>query len=579
MITRARHALAAGLLVAAGAVHAQDPTRFWYDAELNPVDDAAAATYRVSVQSQRDGIGWPAELRRIEDDALRMRGYVAKPERDDTDVTWIGHYALYRMNGEHRLAEVGTADAQARYQGLMTTFDAQGRLERAALYRDGELEGKTRQYVDGKLYSVTDYENGEREGIHAQYVQGALFRIEEYHHDRLDGVTEQYSTGDRAWLVSRVEYRDGRPDGWAREYEAGKTVAETRFVNGRKDGPQRQWHDQEKNLLSEIVYYRDGEQVSHDIVNRYNVNDQVTAQTVLDRDGRLLVTTRYDTATGQPKTRVRHVRDTDTPKEIHEYFDRYGYVEVRRIAFPQQAHEIELRFAADGQITYRRELRDHHRVGLYIETLEPNHSLRTHYDDNGKRQGKEVEIRHGKIVKMTTWADGQRNGPFFERDYGGQRTEGQYVDDKLDGEYRVVDSDQQLIEIAHYDEGSKDGLYERYDRYADDDKPVERGHYVDGVRHGAWIETSASGGPTWHGRYRKGQKIGRWQAVNAEGYPLTEGNFEAGQRSGLWLNYRHDGELDSCELYRNGERVDTPPYDPNAGQTRREYCNGLRDTH
>ena len=579
MITRLRCVLAAALLAGSAAAHAD--TRLWYDAELNPVDDPAAASYRVRVEDQRDGIGWPAELRRIEDDALRMRGYVARPEPGDTDVTWIGHYELYRLSGEHRLAEVGTADAQARYQGLMTNFGARGRLERAALYRDGELDGKTRRYVDGELDSITDYENGQREGVHAQYVQGALFRIEEYHHDRLDGVAEQYSTGDRAWLVSRVEYRDGRTHGWAREYSAGQTVAETRFVNGRKDGPQRQWHDQEKNLLSEIVHYRDGKQISNDVVTRYNVNDQVTAQIVLDRDGQLRATTHYDTATGQPKTRVRHVRDThtdtDTPKEIHEYFDRYGYVEVRRITFPGQAHEIELRFAADGALTYRRELRNHHRVGLYIETLEPDHTMRTHYDDNGKRQGQQIETRHGKVVKMTTWADGKRNGPFFERAYSGRRTEGQYVDGKLDGEYRVLDSDQQPVEIAHYDQGSKDGLYARYDRYTDDDKPVEQGRYVDGARHGRWIETSASGGPTWHGDYRNGQKIGRWQAVNAQGYPLTEGNFEAGQRNGLWRNFRDDGALDSCELYRNGERVDTPAYDPSAGQTRIEYCNGLRN--
>ena len=161
-------ALARTLLLAAVllgyALTARAETVFWFDDGLYPVDSQARASYRLSVADERDGIGWPAELRRIEDDALRMRGTVARPEPGDTDVTWIGAYQLYRMAGEHRLAEVGTTDAQARQQGLVTTFDEQGRLESETLYRDGKRHGEARRYLDGELSTLTHYTHGQRDG-------------------------------------------------------------------------------------------------------------------------------------------------------------------------------------------------------------------------------------------------------------------------------------------------------------------------------------------------------------------------------------------------------------------------------
>ena len=187
MITRLRCVLAAALLAGSAAAHAD--TRLWYDAELNPVDDPAAASYRVRVEDQRDGIGWPAELRRIEDDALRMRGYVARPEPGDTDVTWIGHYELYRMAGEHRLAEVGTTDAQARQQGLVTTFDEHPWNWAAQM--DSEI---VRRYGGGSRWNA---------GKDLSFVPLRPERVVEVRYDHMEGERFRHTAQFNRWRPDR----------------------------------------------------------------------------------------------------------------------------------------------------------------------------------------------------------------------------------------------------------------------------------------------------------------------------------------------------------------------------------------
>lgn len=569
MTTLARNLLIGGFLLAS-ALAARAETVFWFDDGLYPVENQTNASYRLSVADERDGIGWPAELRRIRDDALRMRGYVAKPEAGDTDATWIGHYELHRMDGEHRLAEVGTTDAQARQQGLTTTFDEQGLLDSESLYRDGELDGTARKYLHGQIYSTTDYKNGQRDGVHVQYVQGKLRRIEEYHNDKLDGVTEQYTIGVQPELTSRSHYRHGEPHGWFRQYQAGATVSEIHYVDGKKNGPERYWHDQDRGQLREVAYFRDGRQVGERVVNRYDVDSRVTVQAVFDADTELLAKTEYED--GQPKTRVRHVTAPDgSPREIHEYFDDHGYIYARRTLFPGQAHEIEVRFDGEGKLFYQRELRNHHRVGRFYEADENHRTTTIQYDDQGRRHGGEYETLDGKPLRATTWVHGTRQGPFIEIAYNGQQSLGTYADGRRDGVFRVS-RDGQLIERIHYDHGTKHGAYERYD----DATLLERGNYVNGARQGAWIE-SAGPGRRWQGRYDHGLRVGTWHKRNESGYPVEIGDYDDGEPVGLWTLYADNGQLRDCPFYRDGTRVSADADHKDSQADIVAYCKRRRE--
>ncbi|MES1924783.1 hypothetical protein [Salinisphaera sp. T31B1] len=564
-------ALARTLLIAAAvlgyALTARAATVFWFDDGLYPVDSQARASYRLSVADERDGIGWPAELRRIEDDALRMRGYVEQPEAGDTDVTWVGAYQLYRMTGEHRLAEVGTTDAQARQQGLVTTFDDQGRLESETPYRDGKRDGQARRYVDGELNSITHYKNDQRNGVHVEYVQGQVWRIEDYRDDQLDGLTEQYTTGMQPGLTSRGHYRHGEPQGWFRQYEAGATISETHYIDGKKDGPERYWHDQAAGQLSEIAHYRHGERVGQQIVKRYDVNSRVTVKTVFDSANNLLAKTEYDD--GRPKIRVRHLRDAEPPREVREYFDDHGYVYAHITGFPGQAREIEVRFDGEGKLVYRRELRHHHRVGRFFEADENHRTTTIQYDDQGQRHGGEYETLDGKPLRATTWVHGTRQGPFIEIAYNGQQSIGTYANGRREGVF-TVSRDGQLIERSHYDHGTQDGDYARYDENGD---LLEQGRYADGAKQGAWIETTARR-RTWHGRYDHGKRVGHWQAINPWGYPVEAGDYDdTGRRTGLWAVYDDDGRLRECPLYREDERVARPERRASSDAGMVEYCN------
>ncbi len=562
-------ALARTLLLAAAllgyALTARAETLFWFDDGLYPVDNQALASYRLRVADERDGIGWPAELRRIEDDALRMRGTVAKPQAGDTDVTWIGHYAIYHMDDAHRLAEVGTADAQARAQGLAVTFDEQGRLESETLYRDGKRHGEARRYHDGELSTLTHYTHGQRDGVHAEYVQGQLRRIEEYRDDVLDGLTEQYTIGMQPALSSRGHYRDGQPQGWFRRYEAGATISETHYVDGKKDGPERYWHDQAAGQLSEIAHYRHGERVGQQIVKRYDVDSRVTDKSVFDADNTLLTKTEYDD--GRPKIRVRHLRDAAPPRKIREYFDDHGYVYAHITGFPGQAREIEVRFDGEGKLVYRRELRHHHRVGRFFEADENHRTTTIQYDDQGQRHGGEYETLDGKPLRATTWVHGTRQGPFIDIAYNGEQSIGTYADGRRDGVF-TVSRGGQLIERSHYDHGTRHGAYERHDH---DGSLLKRGRYVDGVKQGEWIE-SAGRRQRWQGRYDNGQRVGTWRKRNDAGYPVEVGDYDNGQRIGLWKLYEDNGQLKDCPFYRGGKRVNPPAANDGGHADIAAYC-------
>jgi|GEM_PF-2423703 len=569
MTTLSRTLLVIGLLLAP-TIAAQAETLLWFDDGLYPIDDQARASYRLRIADERDGIGWPAELRRIRDDALRMRGYVAEPEAGATDATWIGHYELYRMEGEHRLSEVGTTDAESRQQGLATTFDEQGLLDSETLYRDGEIDGEARKYLHGEIYTTTEYENGKREGIHSQYVQGKLRRTEEYHDDQLDGLTKQFSIGSTPALTSRGEYRHGKAHGWMRQYRGGVAISEVHYVDGKQDGPARYWHDKRADQLRELSHYRAGKRVGEQIVRRYDAADRVTVEVILDANSDPITKTEYNPETGQPKSRVRHTTGADDkPRKIHEYFNDDGDLYTRITRFPGQAHEIEVRFDTDGQLTYRRELRGTHRVGRYFETYSPGHTIDIPYDNAGRRDGVQIETIDDKPVRSTTWVQGKRDGRFYEIASNGLRSEGQYVDGQRDGVFRVTAGDQ-LIESTHYDHGIRDG---ENVLYADNGAVLDKGRYVDGVKHGAWIE-SGRGTRRWQGTYDNGERVGSWQAVNQWGYPVETGDYDTdGQRSGLWTMFDDDGRLKACPLYRDGERVEFADTGPDSGQSMVEYCN------
>lgn len=446
---------AAALIIGHTGLAAATP-QFWYDDEFNPLPGPSGAVYHAVFSDPRDSAGRPAELRRVDNDALRMRGYVDPPAPGDKDLNWVGHYELYWENDDNSLREVGTYGSQDRLQGVLVSYDEQGRLKAKNLYLDGELHGEQRQYLHGDLYSISHYAHGKREGVHAQYARGKLRRIEEYHDGELDGVTEQYFIGPEQTLRSRVEYRHGKVHGWSRLYHGDGTLErEVHSVDGRKDGVARTWHDQAANQVSELEHYRDGERVGEHLLRRYNADDYVTFQQIRDADDTLISQTRYNSFTGRPQSRERHLEDPE--RDIRETFDNNGHVHVRRTFFEDQARRIEVRFTADGRMSYRREQRDHHPVGLFIEPALSGGTVRGRYDDEGRRHGTEIETLDGRPIRVTTYVHGQRNGPFYELSANGRRTVAYYVDDALDGVYEVTDGNGRTIERARYDHGDRVG--------------------------------------------------------------------------------------------------------------------------
>ena len=134
-------------------------------------------------------------------------------------------------------------------------------------YKDGQLEGFSRQYYKGNLSWETIYKNGKREGLSVWYddINGQVRSEENYRDDQMEGLSKWYHENgqlqregnyqngqrigiwrdyhDNGQLESEGNYKDGQKEGWWREYhENGQLESEVKYIDGKKEGLWRVYH-------------------------------------------------------------------------------------------------------------------------------------------------------------------------------------------------------------------------------------------------------------------------------------------------------------------------------------------------
>jgi len=368
---------------------------YWLDDGFEAVA-RAQATRKAIVGDERDGPGWPVEIRRIRYDQLHFRGYSSTPDLRDADQKWVGAYQLYRFAGEHRLEEVGTRNMAGERNGLAVGFTRDGYLAYETPYVDGVMQGMGRRYVHGELRHVTPLVDGQREGIQTTYYDGRLRKITELHNDRIDGVVEQYGdTHSPQVLTRRSHYRDGKLDGWQRLWSLeGALLQETQYVDGKKNGIQRKWSDPEHagGHLTAVYHYRDNK--VRGLLQEYS-GAYLDEERVIGDDGRRLRRTQFWPIKGSPRE-VEERIDTDEQgreQRIRETFNNRGHLVTRRIIFSDTPHRIDTRYSADGEITYRQEVVTGNKSGLQIDQAYDGHYEWRRYDEQGRLHGEQADHR------------------------------------------------------------------------------------------------------------------------------------------------------------------------------------------
>ncbi|MES1950229.1 outer membrane morn variant repeat-containing protein [Salinisphaera sp. S4-8] len=393
------------LLVQTGSAWAQGT--FWLNDDFDVVAKAQASR-KATVADERDGPGWPVEIRRIRYDQLNFRGYSSTPDLADPDQKWVGAYQLYRFAGDYRLVEVGTRNMAGELNGLSVGFDRDGDLSYETPYVNGVMQGMGRRYVGGELRYLTPLVDGKREGFETSYYDGRIRKLTEVHNNKIDGVVEQYgSLHSPQVLTQRSHYRNGRLDGWERVWSLeGALLQETHYVNGRKNGIQRNWLNQAAGQLASVYRYDDGQLRG---LQQYYSGGRLDEERMLGDDGQRLRRTQFWPIAGSPR-KAEDRLETDAQgrrRRVDETFSNTGHLLTRHISFRDAPHYIKTHYSEDGQVIYRKEVVDGKPSGLQVEqTFDGQYEWRR-YDDQGRLHGEQADYRNGEPVRQWTMNHGE----------------------------------------------------------------------------------------------------------------------------------------------------------------------------
>jgi len=113
------------------------------------------------------------------------------------------------------------------YTGVIEGYDAQGKLEGKANYKDGKMNGSSKLYYpSGKLQSEATFKDNVQDGVQKDYFEDGKVKLE-------------------------LPYKNGKPEGLGRSYYPnGKEKKKMNFLNGMKNGKEIE----KKTVMKKITY-------------------------------------------------------------------------------------------------------------------------------------------------------------------------------------------------------------------------------------------------------------------------------------------------------------------------------------
>ena len=358
-------------------------------------------------------------------------------------------------------------------------------------------------FPNGSVASITSYQEGELQGpLQTYYPNGNTCNLVEYQHGVLDGpFSDYYSNGI---LAAEGRYQHGQLSGTFTRYHPNSSKAATiTYVNGLVEGEVLEWYD-------------DGGVASRQFFQKGVLNDHHNTPAV----------TRYD--------RDHHV--------IEEQSFLAG-----------QPHGLHLRYANNGQETYRQQYQRGYRIGLEIFK-----------DDQGTiiGQGEYVcnlpvgdHYRKDPNSDKTTYlarydAQGQLLQPIQEfYPNGNRKSQYQLIEGTLDGDYLEYAPEGYLKHHHRYDKGNYYGLQE--DFYSDN-SPKKRTSYLNGKRHGAYQEWAPNGQLIACFCFTNGDRNGPSKEWYDNGHKKTDLDYSRGQRHGQHQEWDSSGTLTLSTTYHEG---------------------------
>lgn len=203
-------------------------------------------------------------------------------------------------------------------------------------------------------------------------------------------------------------------------------------------------------------------------------------------------------------------------------------------------------------------------------------------DKNGKKQGVWKKYEQGKLVYEGQFKDDVPYGTFkyyhangklksttnFEQgvhkvrtviyhENGKKASEGMYIDQQKDGEWRYYSDHDVLIKVEHYSVGKRNGIWQTY---SPEGVLLEECNYLNDKLDGVFKSYYLNGNVSLEENYVAGKTNGKSTAYYPNKNVSMTGNHHNGWRDGEWSTYDVNGKIRSTILYKDQKETSTYIY-------------------
>lgn len=194
-------------------------------------------------------------------------------------------------------------------------------------------------------------------------------------------------------------------------------------------------------------------------------------------------------------------------------------------------------------------------------------------DKNGKKQGVWKKYEQGKLVYEGQFKDDVPYGTFkyyhangklksttnFEQgvhkvrtvifhENGRKASEGVYIDQQKDGEWRYYSEHDTLIKVENYKAGKRNGLWQTY---SPSGVLLEECNYLNDKRNGLYKTYYLNGNVSLEENFVAGKTNGKSTAYYPNKVVSMTGNHHNGWREGEWNAYDVNGKIRSTMVYKD----------------------------
>lgn len=475
----------------------------------------------VSIYSQTD----TSDFKRVQfffpNGVLSSEGYLRNNKPD-------GYWISYHENG--KIKSEGNRK-NFELDGKWKFYDTIGNISMSIEYVNGKRHGaRTTYFLDSKI--IENFENDVKQGYSVHfYEDGTIKRRAFYKDGLLEGLTKEFDNEGNVILllnyksgflierrvINRKNSQANKHGVWLTFYESGVIQREENFRNGVLDGFVKEF-DELGNLKSILKFENGIQQKEAEEVKQFEIRRDFFP------DGRIKIVGSYY---------------NNLPDGIMREFDQAGNI-IKSYLFDEGAM-IEkgiidkkglrqgyfIKYFTNGHKKAEGEYLNSVKVGEW-KYYYPDGNLeqRGVFDRNGKPQGEWIwYYNNGNIWKKENYIAGLLDGDYVEYDINGNYIiKGSFIEDEEDGLW--VYEINNIRETGNFKNGQKEGVWKTEDLKTN--KILFQGRYVDGNPNGRHTYYWPNGQKRFEGNYIMGKREGDWNFFNEDGNVLVRVRYKQG---------------------------------------------------